>query len=202
MGQIRLVADHHDDDARVGMVAELTKPPVDIVEALPLRDVVNKESANSAPVVSTRDGTISLLPCCVPDLGLYCVGDLQGFGGELDADGGLGVEREVVAGEAGEDVGLADAAVADQHHLEEVGVLVIHPAAHLAPSLRGKDLPSLLLLLLLLRAVEWPRRSLGKGMGGRKRGEEGEKSSSSSGGQEWPAWWVGVAALVGEHSLN
>ncbi|BAS93139.1 Os05g0280350, partial [Oryza sativa Japonica Group] len=132
MNQIRLITDHHDNNARVGMVAELTKPPVDIVEALPLCDVVNKESPNSATVVSTCDGTISLLSCCVPDLSLYSGGDLQGFGGELDADGGLGVEGEVVAGEAGEDIRLADAAVADQHHLEQVRVLVIHPPAHLA----------------------------------------------------------------------
>ena len=34
--------------------------------------------------------------------------------GELDADGGLGLEAELVARESREDVGLADAGVADQ----------------------------------------------------------------------------------------
>jgi len=50
--------------------------------------------------------------------------DLEGAGGELDADGGLGVEGEAVLGEAGEQVGLPHAGVADEHHLEEVVVLV------------------------------------------------------------------------------
>jgi hypothetical protein len=56
--------------------------------------------------------------------------NLQRLGGELDADSRLGVEGEVVASEAGEDVGLADAAVPDQNHLEQVWVLVIHLPTH------------------------------------------------------------------------
>jgi hypothetical protein len=56
--------------------------------------------------------------------------DLEGAGGELDADGGLGLEAELVAGESGEDVGLPDAGVADEHDLEEVVVLVVHPVRH------------------------------------------------------------------------
>ena len=54
---------------------------------------------------------------------------LEGAGGELDADGGLGLEAELVAGEPGEDVGLADAGVADEHDLEEV-VALVHPVRH------------------------------------------------------------------------
>jgi hypothetical protein len=50
---------------------------------------------------------------------------------ELDADGGLGLEAELVAGEAGEQVGLADAGVPDEHHLEEVVVLLLRaPPGH------------------------------------------------------------------------
>jgi hypothetical protein len=41
----------------------------------------------------------------------------------------------VVAREAREDIGLADAAVPDEHHLEQVRVLVIHPPPHLSPLL-------------------------------------------------------------------
>nr|CAB3497634.1 unnamed protein product [Digitaria exilis] len=59
---------------------------------------------------------------------------LEGAGGELDADGGLGLEAELVAGEAGEDIGLADAGVADEHDLEEVVVLVVHPVRHRRPT--------------------------------------------------------------------
>jgi hypothetical protein len=43
-----------------------------------------------------------------------------GIGGKLDAKSRLGVEGELIASEAREDVGLADAAVPDQHHLEQV----------------------------------------------------------------------------------
>jgi hypothetical protein len=62
--------------------------------------------------------------------------DLEGAGGELDADGGLGLEAELVAGESGEDVGLPDAGVADEHDLEEVVVLVVHPVRHSPPRSR------------------------------------------------------------------
>jgi hypothetical protein len=62
--------------------------------------------------------------------GRGCGTDLEGAGGELDADGGLGLEAELVAGEAGEDVGLPDAGVADEDDLEEVVVLVVHPVRH------------------------------------------------------------------------
>lgn len=39
--------------------------------------------------------------------------DLDILGGELDADRGLGLEVELVASEAREQVGLADAGIAD-----------------------------------------------------------------------------------------
>jgi hypothetical protein len=67
----------------------------------------------------------------VPDLGLDdLVLDVDAAGGELDADGGLGLEAELVAREAREQVGLADAGVADEHHLEEVVVVVVRPVRH------------------------------------------------------------------------
>ena len=77
--------------------------------------------------------------------------DLKGAGGELDADGGLGVEGEAVLGEAREQVGLPHAGVADEHHLEEVVVLV----AALLPRRRppGHASSPLLLVLLLLASL-------------------------------------------------
>jgi hypothetical protein len=44
---------------------------------------------------------------------------------ELDTDGGLGVEMELIAGESAEQVRLADAGVADDDHLEQVVVVVV-----------------------------------------------------------------------------
>jgi hypothetical protein len=62
---------------------------------------------------------------------------MEGAGGELDADGGLGLEAELVAGETGEEVGLADAGVADENHLEQVVVLLLRTPRprHLSNSL-------------------------------------------------------------------
>lgn len=39
--QVRLVADHHNDDVRVCVTPELSEPPLDAVEALLLCDVVD-----------------------------------------------------------------------------------------------------------------------------------------------------------------
>jgi hypothetical protein len=87
------------------------------------------------------DQRVPLLAGGVPNLGLDDLAvDLETAGGELDADGGLGLEAELVLGEAGEEVGLADAGVADEHHLEEVVVVVLRPVPasvgrHCFPSL-------------------------------------------------------------------
>ena len=77
---------------------------------------------------------VPLLAGGVPDLGLDApVVDDEGAGLELDADGGLGVEAELVAGEAGEDLRLAHRRVSDQHHLEDVVHLVSGPRHASAP---------------------------------------------------------------------
>lgn len=55
---------------------------------------------------------------------------LEGSGGEFDTDGGLGLEAELIAGEAGQDVGFAHARVADQHDLEQVVVLLVRSPRH------------------------------------------------------------------------
>ena len=62
-----------------------------------------------------------LLSGGVPDLRLDCtLVDVEGARLELDPDGGLGVEVELVAGEAREQLRLAHRGVADEHHLEDV----------------------------------------------------------------------------------
>ena len=77
---------------------------------------------------------VPLLAGGVPDLGLDApVVDDEGAGLELDADGGLGAEAELIAGEAGEDLRLAHRRVADQHHLEDVVHLVSGPRHASAP---------------------------------------------------------------------
>jgi hypothetical protein len=94
------------------------------------RHTGNCERIRPGKKTSTRSG-VPFLAGGVPDLGLDdLIVDVDAAGGELDADGGLGVEAELVAREAREQVGLADARVADEHHLEEVVVVVVRPVRH------------------------------------------------------------------------
>ena len=115
--QIALVPHQHYDNVAVGVVSELFQPPRHVLEGLVLADIVDEQGSDGAAVVGGGDGSIALLAGGVPDLRLDGLRvDLDAAGGELDADGGLGVEVELVARESREKVGLADARVSDQHH--------------------------------------------------------------------------------------
>ena len=116
MPQIALVPHQHDDDVRVGMVAELLQPPGHILVCLVLANVVDEQSSDGAAVVCGGDGAVSFLASRVPDLRLdgLCV-DLNGSGGKFDANSGLGVEIELVARESAQKVGLSDPGISDEH---------------------------------------------------------------------------------------
>lgn len=117
MPQIALVADQHDDNVGVGVVAELLQPPRHVLVCLVLADVVDEQGADSATVVCRRDGPVPLLARRVPNLCLDGFGiHLDGPRGELDADGRLGVEVEFIAREPAQQVGLANARVSDQYN--------------------------------------------------------------------------------------
>ena len=138
--QVGLVADEHDDDVGLGVVAELLEPALDVLEGGVLGDVVDEEGADGAAVVGRGDGAVALLAGGVPDLGLDGLAlGLDGLGGELDADGRLGLEVELVAGEAGEEVGLADAGVADEDDLEQIVVLFIYSGRHSVDSNKARS---------------------------------------------------------------
>lgn len=80
--------------------------------------------AKSAPVVARVCGAdgraipITFSLCCGR---IRCekATDLHAAGGEIDADGGTRVRRKHAGREAREQVGLADARVANQHQLEQ-----------------------------------------------------------------------------------
>lgn len=119
MPQIALVTDQHDDDVGVGVVAQLLEPPRDILVGLVFADVVDEQRADGATVVRRGDGAVPLLAGGIPDLRLNGLGvDLDRTGSELDADGRLGIEIELVARESAQQVGLSDARVSDQDDCE------------------------------------------------------------------------------------
>ena len=113
---------------------EFLEPAADVVEGGAAGDVVDEEGAEGAAVVGGGDGAEALLAGGVPDLGLDVLAvDVHALRLELDADGGLGVEIELVAGVAGQQVALPHRAVPDDHHLEQVLLrlplrLVPHPS--------------------------------------------------------------------------
>jgi hypothetical protein len=110
MPQIALVTNQHNDNVRVGVVAQLLQPPCDILICLVLADVVDEQRSHGAAVVCGGDCAVSLLPCGIPDLRLDRLGvDLDRPGRKLDADCRLGVEVELVAGESAQQVGFTDA---------------------------------------------------------------------------------------------
>lgn len=102
------------------MIPQFLEPSCDVLVGLVLADVVDKQSTNSAAVVCGSDGAISLLTGGIPDLGFDRLGvDLDGPGGELDTDGRLGVEVELVSSESAEKIGFSDSRVSDQHDCKD-----------------------------------------------------------------------------------
>ena len=119
--QVGLVPDERDHDVCVGVVTQLLEPLRRVFVRFVLRHVVHQQRADGAPVVRAGDGPVPLLPRGVPDLRLDGLAlHFQRPRRELHADGALGLERKLVPRETGEKVGLADAAVPDHHHLEQV----------------------------------------------------------------------------------
>lgn len=124
MSQIALVSDEHDDNVAVSVVAQLLEPPRYVDVCGVLGNVVNEQCTDGTTVVCGCDGTVSLLPGGIPDLRLDCLAvDGNASSSELDTDGRLGLEAELVSGESREKVGFTGARVTDQHHLEKVIVV-------------------------------------------------------------------------------
>ena len=86
MLQVALVADQHDDDVRVRMIAQLLQPPRDVDVGLVLRDVIDKERTDRTTVVRGGDGTIPFLTSCSKRQRvsvLFGAGARSGGGGRL-----------------------------------------------------------------------------------------------------------------------
>ena len=99
------------------MIPHLLQPARHVLIRLQLADVVHEQRADGAAVVCRRDGPVPFLAGRVPDLGLDRLRvDLDRAGCKLDADGGLAVQVELVAREAAEQVGFANARITDENN--------------------------------------------------------------------------------------
>jgi len=134
MPQIALVPHQHDNNVGIGMVAELFQPPRHVLVRLVLANVVDKQGPDGAAVVCGGDSAVSLLAGRVPDLRLdgLCV-NLDGSCGELNTDGRLGVEVELVARESAQEVRLSDAGISDEHDCGEISRGVKKPTGGAYP---------------------------------------------------------------------
>ena len=65
---VLLVADHNDDDLRLGLCHNLVDPIAQILERLQPRDVVGEHDAVRTPVEDLGNAFETFLPGCVPDL--------------------------------------------------------------------------------------------------------------------------------------
>lgn len=103
MLQIALIPHQHNNNIIIGILGQLRQPRPYILKRRFLDNIINQQCAHGAPIICRSDGAVAFLAGRVPDLGFDCLSvDLDGAGRELDADGGLAVEVEFIAGEAGE----------------------------------------------------------------------------------------------------
>jgi len=95
--QIAFVADKDDGHFLVSVVPHFLQPLPNRLKRVPPRDVVHKKDPDGLPVVGIRDGSVSLLPCGVPDLGTN-EDVLNGnvMSGEFDSDGSVRVTLKLV----------------------------------------------------------------------------------------------------------
>ena len=101
----------------MGVFLDLLRPVRELIQRLVIVHRVDKDHYCCFLVVQLGKTAVLFSASGVPDLRLddFSV-VLDAARGELDADRRLRVEMELIASEAAEEVGLADAGVADDHH--------------------------------------------------------------------------------------
>lgn len=103
------------------LTLELIKPARDALKGGAAADIINKQSTEGTAVVSGGDGSEAFLAGGVPDLRLHLLAvDVDALSLELHSDGGLGVEIELVASIARQQIGFANRRVPYDYNLEEI----------------------------------------------------------------------------------
>ncbi|MED6171151.1 hypothetical protein PIB30_038135 [Stylosanthes scabra] len=99
-------------------------------EVCDCRNCTEMEVCRLTEKIQRRLARISFFTGSVLDLSLEDFGiDIQGVSSELDANGVLRLKVELFLGEALKEVGLSGTRVADEDHLDEVGVVVAATAS-------------------------------------------------------------------------
>lgn len=70
--QIGLVAHQHNDNVLVGMIAQLSQPPLHILVRQMLGNIVDEQCADSTTIICRGNGPITLLSGRIPYLRLNC----------------------------------------------------------------------------------------------------------------------------------
>ncbi|GER53825.1 methionine import ATP-binding protein MetN 1 [Striga asiatica] len=97
---------------------------------------LHSNKSNSSTVEQNFE--LPLLAGGIPNLSLDdLIIDADAARSEFNAYGGLGLEAELIPSKSGQQIGFADAGVADQDQLEEIIVVVVRPvsARHLQSAL-------------------------------------------------------------------
>lgn len=96
------------------MIPQLLQPSGDVFVSLVFADIVDKQGPNGAAVVGRGNSAVTFLSSGIPNLRLdgFRI-DLDRPGGELNADGRLGVQIELVTREPTEKVRLSDTGISD-----------------------------------------------------------------------------------------
>ena len=93
---------------------------------------------------------LPFLASSVPNLSLDNLGiDIQGASGELNANGGLRLEVELVLGEPRQQIRLPNSGVSDQHNLKQVVVVIVTSVTRHSKLLLLLQLAANILLFLL-----------------------------------------------------
>ena len=87
--QVGLVADQQLDHILVAVLVDFSQPVLDVLEGLPVGDVIDEDDPVGSLVVGGSDGLEPLLASSVPDLELHGTATgLERPDLEVDSDGG------------------------------------------------------------------------------------------------------------------
>lgn len=140
MAQITLVANKHYHNVLIGVISQLLEPSFHVFIGQMFCNIVDEQGSHRATVVGAGDRTVPLLAGGVPDLSFdRFVVHLDATSGKLDPDGGLAFQIELIAGEAGQEVALADAGISNEDNCRPRGGLGV--SGHVGRSMPKADKP-------------------------------------------------------------